>query len=229
MSFGTTDGYNTETNKRLHIDYAKDAFEATNKHDFIEQMNTWLTRGEKLLRLHQCIAWRATQALTPLPAWSPAPSPSSGSLADLTAPRPLPLIRPQSKLIVSIAKAPSAHAVSFANLVSQHSATSFVETLQCYIAQVQNPHARPRKSGYAPLPFLEIDVFHRVKIDAPNPQLDTAKALHNIVHIEPSQTTPKGKKLPAQFDTILVRNSVTPKISSPAGPLGSIEGKLVPF
>ena len=31
--FGATDNYNTEASEHLHIDYAKNAFEATNKKD----------------------------------------------------------------------------------------------------------------------------------------------------------------------------------------------------
>ena len=31
--FGTMDNYNTKASERLHIDYAKNAFEATNKKD----------------------------------------------------------------------------------------------------------------------------------------------------------------------------------------------------
>ena len=36
--FGTTDNYNTEASERLHIDYTKDAYRASNKKEFLEQM-----------------------------------------------------------------------------------------------------------------------------------------------------------------------------------------------
>ncbi|KAG8729886.1 hypothetical protein FRC10_003320, partial [Ceratobasidium sp. 414] len=44
--FGTTDGYNTETSERLHIDYVKVFYRASNKVDPIEQMITNLQRRE---------------------------------------------------------------------------------------------------------------------------------------------------------------------------------------
>ncbi|KZT24914.1 hypothetical protein NEOLEDRAFT_1156454 [Neolentinus lepideus HHB14362 ss-1] len=46
--FGTMDNYNTETTERYHIYLAKDAYRATNKKDYFEQMTQWLERQEKM-------------------------------------------------------------------------------------------------------------------------------------------------------------------------------------
>ncbi|KAH9056273.1 hypothetical protein EDB87DRAFT_1545019, partial [Lactarius vividus] len=46
--FGTTDNYNTEQTERLHIDFTKDAYHATNHKDEYPQMTLWLERREKL-------------------------------------------------------------------------------------------------------------------------------------------------------------------------------------
>lgn len=43
---GTLDGYNTELPERLHIEYAKDAYRAGNRRDYIAHMTTWLQRQE---------------------------------------------------------------------------------------------------------------------------------------------------------------------------------------
>lgn len=56
-SLGTADGYNTESPERLHIDYAKKAYAATNKKEYISQMTRWLTRQEAILGLGSYIAW----------------------------------------------------------------------------------------------------------------------------------------------------------------------------
>jgi hypothetical protein len=45
---GTTDNYNTEAFERLHIDMAKEAWDATNKGDHFPQMIQWLSRQEKI-------------------------------------------------------------------------------------------------------------------------------------------------------------------------------------
>lgn len=43
---GTPDGYNTELPERLHIDFAKRAYRASNKRNYTIQMARWLTRHE---------------------------------------------------------------------------------------------------------------------------------------------------------------------------------------
>jgi len=48
--FGTTDNYNTEYIEYLHIDLAKDAYHATNFHDKILQMTTWVYQKEQILQ-----------------------------------------------------------------------------------------------------------------------------------------------------------------------------------
>jgi hypothetical protein len=42
MLFGAADGFNTELPERLYIDFAKDAYHASNKWDYKEQMALWL-------------------------------------------------------------------------------------------------------------------------------------------------------------------------------------------
>ncbi|KAF9458322.1 hypothetical protein BDZ94DRAFT_1333498 [Collybia nuda] len=45
--FGTTDNYNSETFERLHIDFAKEGWRASNRHDEFPQIINWLSRQEK--------------------------------------------------------------------------------------------------------------------------------------------------------------------------------------
>lgn len=47
---GTADNFNTEFTERLHIDFSKDAYRASNKKDEFPQMALWLERKEKVLR-----------------------------------------------------------------------------------------------------------------------------------------------------------------------------------
>jgi hypothetical protein len=56
-SFGSADGYNTESPERLHIDLAKAAYRASNKRDYIEQMATWLQRQEAMQLKDSYLMW----------------------------------------------------------------------------------------------------------------------------------------------------------------------------
>lgn len=55
--FGSTDGFNTEWSERLHIDYAKDAYRASNKKDYVAQMTKWLARQEAVDRFSVYLEW----------------------------------------------------------------------------------------------------------------------------------------------------------------------------
>ncbi|KAG9118957.1 hypothetical protein FRC07_006257 [Ceratobasidium sp. 392] len=48
QELGTADAYNTETPERLHIEFAKRAYKATNRKNFFEQMTIYLDRRERV-------------------------------------------------------------------------------------------------------------------------------------------------------------------------------------
>jgi Plavaka transposase len=48
QNLGSVDGLNSEGSERLHIDYAKKGYRASNKNDFIPQMAKWLQRHEAI-------------------------------------------------------------------------------------------------------------------------------------------------------------------------------------
>ena len=55
--FGTTDNYDTQHSERLHIDFAKEAYRATNRKDELSQMTIWMERKEKIERHEAYINW----------------------------------------------------------------------------------------------------------------------------------------------------------------------------
>ncbi|KAG1763526.1 hypothetical protein EDD22DRAFT_979343 [Suillus occidentalis] len=54
---GTADGFNTELPERLHIDFAKRAYRASNRRDYVMQMTTWLRRQESIHIQDAYIRW----------------------------------------------------------------------------------------------------------------------------------------------------------------------------
>ncbi|KAJ4463313.1 hypothetical protein C8J55DRAFT_494445 [Lentinula edodes] len=57
LSIGAAPGYNTEWSERLHIDFAKLAYRASNRRDYIKQMTRWLDRREKVLWFTRFLDW----------------------------------------------------------------------------------------------------------------------------------------------------------------------------
>jgi len=56
-SHGAADGYNTESPEHLHIDFAKEAYRASNGRDYEEQMVKWLGRQEAVARFRAYLDW----------------------------------------------------------------------------------------------------------------------------------------------------------------------------
>lgn len=56
-SRGSADGYNTESPERLHIDYAKEAYRASNKREYVRQMTVWLGRQEAVAQFGAYLEW----------------------------------------------------------------------------------------------------------------------------------------------------------------------------
>ncbi|KAJ7666586.1 hypothetical protein DFH06DRAFT_1126680 [Mycena polygramma] len=75
--FGTADGFNTESPERLHIDYAKNAYRASNRKDYIVQMTLWLERQEAVARFSAYLDWAhpptSISESTTAPSSSPSP------------------------------------------------------------------------------------------------------------------------------------------------------------
>ncbi|KAI0722800.1 hypothetical protein C8Q76DRAFT_793807 [Earliella scabrosa] len=54
---GCADGFNTEHSERLHIDFAKKAFRASSRREYVVQMTTWLQRQEAIVRQTAYLDW----------------------------------------------------------------------------------------------------------------------------------------------------------------------------
>ena len=56
-SLGSADGYNLESPEQLHIDFVKEAYCASNKWDYVEQMAIWLQRQEASWLRESYLIW----------------------------------------------------------------------------------------------------------------------------------------------------------------------------
>jgi hypothetical protein len=186
--FGTTDNYNTEATERLHIDFAKDAYKATNKKEFWEQMTRWLERWETMAAFDLVLQWRHGEILKPRARWRRLLPPG-----------------------VYLAKNPSAHVVSFRVLEDQFGAAHFKNSLGEFIANQLQPTAYRRRAARNVniLRGLEgVDVWYRVKFAVPNLQVDTESTVLHTAHAEPKRSRRSGEgELDARFDTVLVNES----------------------
>lgn len=193
MLFGTTDNYNTEQTERLHIDFTKDAYRATNHKDEYVQMTLWLERREKIQR-HMAYIKRQQQD-------------ASKQLGkDIAVPMGPPQAYNGSLLM---AQNPKIKAVSFDDLARKYGAVDFQDVLADFIARMNYPGVSAMTLRACAedtlIPFRAVPVFHKMRFVATSGDRDKPETV-DIVHITPEHLNPQGKIVPSRFDTVLVHN-----------------------
>ncbi|RDB21586.1 hypothetical protein Hypma_011245 [Hypsizygus marmoreus] len=126
--FGSADGFNTESPERLHIDYAKNAYRASNRKDYIAQMTKWLTRQESVDRFSAYLDWAAL----PFHPKDPNPDPNTEEL-----------VIESTRQLFSVAKRPPPTCrrtvASFLMDPAGHNAPRFLDALSSYLLQQGSP------------------------------------------------------------------------------------------
>ena len=192
MQFGTTDNYNTEQTKRLHIDFTKDAYRSTNRKNEFMQMTTWVECRERIL-WHE--AHVARQQL------SEAEQHEVQAIVSLGPPQ---VYHGHLKM----PRHPTLKSVSFQRLAKEYGANSFQDTLADFIARVNNPglsNAALRNRAHNTLiPFNSVPVYHKFKFTANRDNERSGSEVLDSVQVRPEQTDLRGRIIPARFDTVLI-------------------------
>ena len=202
-ALGSADGYNTELPERLHIDFAKSAYLATNKHDFLEQMAIWLQRQEAILLRSAYLAWCHPQVDT-----------DNANEEDVSDTEDLADWVSHPSNHWRIAKNPPFANVSIDYIETHHQLSNFLQVLTDFIQKHMSYAPRPSK-------YDRFNVYKQVSLCLPPNRYISAK-----LNIDRVRTTPacerQGRRpaVLAQFDTVFV-------IETPATykPSSSLEGE----
>ncbi|KAI9431986.1 hypothetical protein H4582DRAFT_1821876 [Lactarius indigo] len=185
--FGSTDNYNTEQSERLHIDFTKNAYRATNFKDEYNQMTTWLERQEAMHQHNTLIESRKGISALPMQCSDYSTLPST--------------LRP------FLTTYPSEKGVSFESLANRYGAVDFQDALADFIVQHNYPelsiNVARRRAENTLIPFQRVSVFHKIKFAHPN---DPDKRTIDVIHIRPEAHNQCGLVNPGRFDTGLVKN-----------------------
>jgi hypothetical protein len=187
--FGTTDNYNTETTERLHINFAKNAYQATNRVDPTEQMVTWLEHQEKLATLDLHVRWRLGDKQV---------------LPDRRR-------RQRARERITVAQNPSIKNLPVKALVDHYGAGNFESALRSFVIQYRHPgqarYSARRGDEDIELHAERFDVWHRAKFEIPDLQLSSEPASWDTLHAEPRRKGTRGKVLDSRFDTVFVKDT----------------------
>ncbi|KAJ6540406.1 hypothetical protein B0H19DRAFT_1313055 [Mycena capillaripes] len=196
-ALGSADGYNTESPERLHIDFAKKAYRATNRRDYTEQMALWLQRQEAVALRASYLAWYEKHPL------QPASDDSDDS--DDEGPGEDKVTVPVSALNVSaitsytIAKSPASCNVTVAYLQMQHGAVDIIPALTAFLKRTF------KSSPILPGPFDRFDTYNKITLHLPRNRYLSDQHRTNRIRAVPAVPA-KGRLLgsPSLFDTALV-------------------------
>ncbi|KAJ7059609.1 hypothetical protein C8F01DRAFT_1232034 [Mycena amicta] len=191
---GSCDGFNTESPERLHIDFAKNAYNASNGRDYTIQMTIWLRRREAIAKRSRFIVWFDSQQ--PVAGGSTAPSANEDVQPAEDEPE---LMGKLAAVTYTIAKFPAAPRRTVAQIHAGHLATDLTVALTTFIRQ------RFLSIHILPGPFDFYDVFHQIKLSVPrNRYLNPEERVLRIRAHPGVPAAGRKSASPAVFDTALV-------------------------
>jgi hypothetical protein len=177
--FGTTDNYNTEMFERLHIDFAKHGWRASNQRDEFPQMIRWLSRQEKVtsFEFHQ----KSLQEL-------------QGNIDSETVLQQQPTT---NKAKISIAKHPTFPRRQLSLIEERHNAPDFSFYLKAFLNTLSTNKVSTQHLDQSKLPFQHVNVYNMFRFHPQGIQDDEEES--DLVRAFPrSRENPKGR-----FDTVI--------------------------
>ena len=185
-SLGSADGYNTESPERHHIDYAKEAYRASNGVDYVAQMTKWLQRREAVDRHSAYLNW-----VSAVPMSTSRGIPDSGLFTRSG------IIPGHAYRLPKTCPLPS---LPVNRLVSTFGALDFVPAFQAFLTE-HKPDSR--------IPASTIDrfnVYKSVVILLPSvPHISDKNRLNKLrAHCATPSHSLRKSDTPAHFDTALI-------------------------
>ena len=207
ISQGSADGFSTESPEHLHINFAKNAYCATNKRNYLVQMTKWLDHQDSCFHISAYLQWTVEGYLSKLEGTLEVKDGDDGDDDDIDSLDNLDLDMSGEQatfLGYTVAKVPAHQNVPLSHLMDQYGASDMVYQLTTFLQH------SPLTSCSALLPSLSstVSVYKCVTVRlSPACQVTTA-VKKDVVHAHPNVPA-RGHVpvVPAQFDTVMARES----------------------
>lgn len=216
---GATDNYNTEMFERLHIDFAKEGWRASNKRDHFPQMVNWLSRREKVASYDFYRSWVEESN------GGPGEDESEGTSQDQLELSVQIMSKRRSRagpteIKFQLAKLPAEPRKSLARIALSHAAPGFIAHLKLFLVSLMPPDQQVdrRMALEGTLPFNSLDVWHQYKFrpfDLSENEGDTTPEVVRAIPVSRKSAQPR-------FDNVLVLD--TDEAESTA-----VQGKILSF
>ena len=193
---GSLDNFDTAYAERLHIDMAKNAYDATNHRNELPQMTRWLERHKKILHFSDYIAWRLD---------------GSPSLTKF-----MPISYPTS--CIKMTKEPSRRNIYIEDIIDKYGAEYFEDALLRYVAQHNNPDATAAQIEEDALSMdlltSGLPIYHKAKFWLGHSAVHPLSCNeYNVVHAVPNCQDTQGRTVAGHFDAVLISDGKSEEIS----------------
>jgi hypothetical protein len=167
--------------ERLHIDFAKEGWCASNQRDAFPQMIKWLSRQEKMYAFEHYVAWTDSQHVAPAPTPTPTPSLAHNAVSNL----------------ISLPKYPTQPRQLIPHIEQHHFVPGFLAALKDYLNHLGPSPTSSRTAASYTLPFQRLDVYHTFKFHPPSLE-------DNVEECDVIKAAPTIKQKPSRFDTAVI-------------------------
>ena len=211
MALGSLDGFNSEQPERLHIDYAKRGYRASNKRDYTIQMTRWLQRQEAINLRDSYLEWlgvleSSEDASAGTPPTDKSDSDDSGEAYKL----PLEGEREVTARLINtplftyhISKTSPLPRIPISKLASEYGAMEFLPALETFLKDHMPANT------LMPNAFDRFDLFKSISILLPSqPHVSDTKRRVTIRATPQHSNGPRKLPTPARFDTALIIEDV---------------------
>ncbi|KIY60818.1 hypothetical protein CYLTODRAFT_460385 [Cylindrobasidium torrendii FP15055 ss-10] len=210
--FGMTNNFNMEMFERLHIEFAKNGWRASNRRDEFPQMTEWVTRQETVHDFEHFVVWlpqeiarrrraraQAKSSRTVDASSSDTINASSSNAVNSSSSGTVirhPSKKPFQKILLP--KRPSYPRKALRVLAREYNIRDFPKHLAEYITLIEHERARrPTIYRSDTLPFEHLDVFYSFKLSAEGLH-DPLDEEHDWVKASPLNG--------GRYDTVVVLN-----------------------
>ncbi|EIW85982.1 hypothetical protein CONPUDRAFT_43911 [Coniophora puteana RWD-64-598 SS2] len=193
IALGSLDGLNSENTERLHIDFAKLAYQGTNRKDYVAQMALWLQRREAVALREAYLSWRlCTDAQSSHTNDDPLGLADPPETEEETDTSPIGTH--------FVAKHPPRPRVSVGTLKQDHGAHGFISALTSYLQE--EGLLRP---GFVPNEHDHFDVYNGASIYMrPDPHLNPNNLRAQLKSTPRRFNGERKAPTPARWDTVLI-------------------------
>lgn len=207
LRFGTADGFNTESPERLHIDYAKDAYRASNRKDYLIQMVTWLHRQEAVDRFALYTQWFRHGAHQPLTSSTQDHEDADEAECVVEVTEPVFMRHPgavNNGYHVAARPSHTLRGIPASRIMQEHNAPHFLEALTSFL------RGRGCPTTFTPLLFDGFDLYSHLAVYLPVIPSTGLRHLKNVIRASPPVAArPRHQAITPRLDFALVHTGET--------------------